>query len=138
MQIRKAVENTMAGIIFDNSRLKVYENLGALCRFAGESQEWCDVLWQELMLDQGLYEEMLYYMQHNTLNDRLTCCGYTLIDLFVWQMDKYNLLHDTGKNTAECRKVDMVLRAFETMAQMKKNPEEYLKRFEEGRGMDQL
>lgn len=128
----------MAGIIFDGSRLKAYENLKAMGRFAGESQEWCDALWQELMLDRELYEEFLYYMKTNSLNDRVRCCGYTLIDLFVWQMDRYNLLHDVGKNTADCRKVDMVLRAFETMAQMKKNPEEYLRRFGEGRGMDQL
>lgn len=128
----------MAGIIFDSGKLKVYENLAALCRFAGEPQDWCDALWQELLLNRELYEELVYYMKNNMLDDRMQCCGYTLIDLYVWQMDKYNLLHDTGKNTAECRKVDMVLRAFETMAQMKKDPEKYLRRFEEGRGMDQL
>ncbi|MBQ7839621.1 MAG: hypothetical protein IJ390_03930 [Lachnospiraceae bacterium] len=128
----------MTGIIFDSGKIKVYENLCALCRYAGESQQWCDLLWQELLLDAQLYEEFLFFLKNGTLNDKMNCCGYTMIDLFIWQMDKYNLLHDTGKNTAECKKVDMVLRAFETMAQMKKDPETFLKRFDEGRGMDQL
>ncbi len=128
----------MTGIIFDSTKVKVYENLSALCNFAGESPEWCDALWQEILADGGLYEELLYFMRSHTLCDRVSCCGYTLTDLFVWQMDKYNLLHDTGKNTAECRKVDMVLRAFDTMARMKKDPETYLRRFGQGRGMDQL
>lgn len=128
----------MAGIIYDSSRIKAYENLKALCKFAGETQEWCDMLWQEVAPDTELYRELLYYMRNNSLADKVSCCGYTLTDLYVWQMDRYNLFHDTGKNTAQCRKADMVLRAFDTMAQMKKNPEAYLKRFEEGRGMDQL
>lgn len=128
----------MAGIIYDSTKIKVYENLSALCSYAGESREWCDGLWQELMLDSRLYEEFLYYMKNGMLNDKMNCCGYTLIDLYVQQMDKYNLLHDTGKNTAECRKVDMVLRAFLTMARMKRDPDTYVKRFEEGRGLDQM
>lgn len=128
----------MAGVIFDSTKLKVYENLKLLCRFAGESQEWCDALWAEVMMDAELYRELIYYMKNNTLNDRMSCCGYTLIDLFIWQMDHYNLLHDTGKNTDKCLKVDMVLRAFEAMAQMKKDPEEYVRRLEEGRGNDRM
>lgn len=128
----------MAGIIYDSSKVRIYENLKALCRFAGEGQEWCDALWLEIMTDEELYGELLYYMKNNTLNDRMSCCGYTLIDLFIWQMERYNLLHDTGKNTEQCRKVDMVLRAFETMAQLKKNPEECMRRLKEGRGNDRL
>lgn len=128
----------MAGIIYDSTKIKVYENLKTLCRFAGETQEWCDALWMELLGDEELYREFLYYMKHNALDDKMSCCGYTMTDLFIWQMEQYNLLHDTGKNTERCQKVDMVLRAFATMAQMKKNPEEYVRRFEEGRGNDRI
>lgn len=128
----------MAGIIYDSTKIKIYENFKALCSFAGETQEWCDELWPEIMTDEELYRELLYYMKHNTLNDKMKCCGYTLIDLFIWQMEHYNLLHDTGKNTEQCRKTDMVLRAFETMAQLKKNPEACVRRLEEGKGNDRL
>ncbi len=128
----------MAGIIYDSSKVKAFENLKALCSFAGETQEWCDALWMEMVQDDALYGEFLYYLKHNTLHDGMSCCGYTLIDLFIWQMEHYNLLHDTGKNTEECRKTDMVLRALDMMAKMKKDPETYKKRLEEGRGNDQF
>lgn len=128
----------MSGIIFDSTKIKVYESLKKLCRYAGESEEWCDSLWMEVMMDEELYGELLYYMKNNTIQDRMKCHGYSLIDLFIWQMEQYNLLHDTGKNTDRCRKVDMVLRAFDSMAQLKKNPEEYVRRLKEGRGNDRL
>ena len=128
----------MASVIFDSTKLKVYESLGVLCRFAGESQDWCDALWGEFLLDGELYEELLYYMKHHTFHDKMNCCGYTLVDLYVWQMEHYNLMHDSGKNTEKCSKVGMVLHAFDFMAQMKKNPEECVRRLKEGRGNDKL
>ncbi len=128
----------MAGIIYDSTKIKVYGNLVALCKYAGETREWCDALWQEILADRELYDEFMYFSRHNTLSDKMNCHGYTMIDLFIWEMDRYNLRHDTGKNTGECRKVDMVLHAFDTMARMKKNPEEYVRRLEEGRGNDKL
>ena len=126
----------MAGVVYDSSRIKVYENLSALCNLAGESQEWCDRLWQELLTDGELYAALLYFMKHHMFSDRMNCRGYRLTDLFIWQMDRYNLLHDTGKNTAECRKMDMILRAFYSMAEMKKDPETFLRRLGDGRGQD--
>ena len=128
----------MAGIIYDANRIKVYENLRALCEFAGESQEWCDRLWEALLTDQQLYEEFIYYLQHRTFLDKMKCCGYSLIDLYFLQMEKYNRLHDTGKNTAECQKTDMILRSFEAMMHLREEPEIWAKRFGEGRGMDRL
>ena len=126
----------MTGVIYDSSRIKVYENLSALCNLAGESQEWCDARWQEIAADKQLYEELLFFMKNHTLKGGAACRGYTLTDLFVRQMDRYNLFHDTGKNTAECQKVDMVLRAFDAMAKLKKDPDVYIRRLEDGRGMD--
>jgi len=128
----------MQGIIYDANKIKVYENLCALCEMAGEPQEWCDSLWEALLTDRQLYEEFVYFLQHKTYLDKMKCCGYSMIDLYFLQMEKYNRLHDTGKNTAECKKVDMVLRSFEAMARLKKDPETWSRRFGEGRGMDWL
>ena len=44
---------------------------------------------------------------------------------------------DTGKNTADCNKEDMALRAFRMMADMQRNPEEYAKKLGDWKGMDQ-
>ena len=128
----------MAGIIYDANRIKVYEALCAMCEFAGESQQWCDRLWEALLTDRQFYEELVYYLQHETFLDKMKCSGYSMIALYFLQMEKYNRLHDTGKNTAECRKMDMVLRTVEAMMHLIEDPETWTKRFGEGRGMDRL
>ena len=128
----------MAGIIYDANLIKVYEKLCEMCEIAGESPEWGDKLWEAMLTERRLYEEFAYFLQHHTFLDRMKCCGYSMIDLYFLQLEKYNRLHDTGKNTAECKKADMVLRSFEAMMHLLEDPQLWSKRFGEGRGMDRL
>ena len=128
----------MAGIVYDARRIKAYEGLLAVGEIAGQPKEWCDMLWGEIIVAPELLEELIYYLEHHCLTENVKCCGYSMIDLYVWQMNRYNLIKDLGKNTAECNKETMVLRSFRTMIELMKNPEEYLKRLREGRGMDRL
>lgn len=128
----------MSGIVYDARKVKVYDGLQRLGRYAGMDEEWCAELWLELLSDTGLFKEFVYYLEHHSLLDEEKFCGYGLTDLFIWQMDLSNLFHDTGKNTAACNKETMVLKAFRTMADMKKNPEYYLKKINEGPGMDRI
>ena len=79
---------------------------------------------------------LVFYLEHHYLTERVKCCGYSLIDLFVWQMNKYNIIGDSGKNTDACNKDRMVLKAFHDMVQMRKEPESFVKKLTEGRGMD--
>ncbi len=126
----------MSGILYDARRIKIYEAMRELCTAAGMDGEWGDGLWGELLMDGGLMEEMVYYLEHHCFLGKKSVEGYTLIDLFVWEMDIYNLIADCGKNTESCNKETMVLRAFRTMAEMEKDPEHYKKRLSEGFGMD--
>lgn len=128
----------MAGIVYDGSRVKVYEILVRLCEAAGENDEWRDTFWIELLGDEEIYCEFIYYLEHHELREKVRCEGYTLIDLFIWQMGLSNLKMDTGKNTGLCNKESMVLRAYRSMIEMKKNPESFIRRMKEGRGMDQM
>jgi len=130
-------EDMSAPIIFDQSRLKVYDGLSRLCEYAGKDTKWCNALWGELLTDRGLYDAFVYYLEHHGLPEFPRCEGYSLTDCYVWQMEQDNLRRDTGKNTAQCNKEDMVLRAFMTMAEMKRTPEEFVRRFRDTRGMDQ-
>lgn len=126
----------MSGIVFDNRRVKAYEGLVELGEYTGKTSEWIDSLWEELVLDSGLMKEFMYYIDNHKLLDEIKCEGYGLTDLYVWQMDRYNLIREVGKNTEMCNKETMVLNAFKTMADMKKDPEKYIKRFTSGQGMD--
>lgn len=127
----------MAGILYDARRIKAYEGMLALGELAGEDKQWCDGLWEEIIFDAELLEEFVYYLENHSLLDKIRCEGYGLTDLYIWQMNRYNIIGDTGKNTAACNKERMVLHAFSDMAAMKKNPAVYVKRMTLGRGMDE-
>lgn len=126
----------MSGILYDARLVKAFEKLKTLGRTAGMTDEWCEKLWEEIVFSQDLLEELIFYLDHHYLTDKVNCEGYSLTDLYVWQMDRYNLIGDWGKNTSACNKDRMVLNAFMDMAQMRKNPAEYIKRLTSGRGMD--
>lgn len=125
-----------SSVIFDQSRLRAYDGLVRLCEYSGEAESWCSELWNEMLLDQELYEAFIYYLEHHSFSEDLKCEGYSLIDCYVWEMEQDNLRRDTGKNTESCNKEDMVLHAFRTMAKMRKSPEEYLKKMNRW-GIDQ-
>ena len=126
----------MAGIVYDARRIKAYEGLLAVGEIAGQPKEWCDMLWGEIIVAPELLEELIYYLEHHCLTENVKCCGYSMIDLYVWQMGQDNLRRDTGKNTENCNKEEMVLQAFWTMAQMRKDPSEYERKLADGPGMD--
>ncbi len=126
-----------APILFDQSRLKAYDGLMRLCGFAGKTEEWQQMLWNAFLLDRGLYDAFVYYLEHHALPDIPKCGEYSLTDCYVWQLEQDNLRRDTGKNTVNCNKEDMVLRAFQMMADMQKCPEDYMKKLSDWKGMDQ-
>ena len=126
----------MTQIIFDSGKIKAYEGLKMLCEYSGKSSEWCDGLWMDMLNDYELYEEFVYYLEHHAPADHMKVEGYSLTDFYVWQMERYNLAGDIGKNTAECNKEEMILQSFKAMAEMKKNPEYYKRKFTDGSGMD--
>lgn len=128
----------MNGIIYDARKIKAYECLMTLGEYAGKDVHWLGVLWECLLTDNGQMKEWMYYLDHHTFCDEDRCRGYGLTDLYVWQMDRYNLVRDVGKNTECCNKEAMVLNAFWAMQQMKKDPDTYLRRLTSGEGMDQL
>lgn len=126
-----------SAIIFDQSRLKVYDGLLRLCEYAGQSEVWCNTLWGELLTDVQLYDAFVYYLEHHELPETPKCEGYSLTDCYVWQTRQDNLRMDTGKNTESCNKEDMVLRSFMMMADMQRHPEDYAKKLGDWKGMDQ-
>lgn len=128
----------MNGIVYDARRVKAYEGLLALGEYAGKEEKWLERLWEGLVLDGAMMKEFMYYLDHHTFCDEDVCRGYGLSDLYVWQMDRYNLIRDIGKNTSVCNKEALVLNAFWNMLQMKKDPDTFVRRLTAGEGMDQL
>lgn len=128
----------MGNIIIQTSKIKAYERLKELCEYCGYDISWIDSLWADIVMDSEVYDELVFYLENHSIKDALSVEGYGLTDLYVFQMNKYNLIREIGKNPVECNKERMVLNSFRMFLDMKKNPEEYVKRIEEGKGNDRL
>jgi len=125
-------------IIVNTTKFKICEYLHEICEYAGLSEQWADELWMDLLTDEDLYDEFIYYLEHHTFLDKFKVSGYALSDIYVWQMDKYNLIREIGKNPTTCNKETMVMNAFKAMFMMKRDPETFVKRIESGRGNDMI
>ncbi len=128
----------MQGILYDASRVKVCQAFYEICAYGELPVEWADELWRDILSQKEMYEELVYYIEHHTFLDKMKVCGYSLSDLYVWQMNRYNLIKDTGKNSRTCNKEKMAMQAFQTMADLLRDPEKYAKRLEYGQGTDKL
>lgn len=126
------------GILYDATKVKACKAFYEICDYAGLSREWADGLWMEILTHKPLYGELVYYLEHHTFLDKLKVGGYSLCDLYVWQMNRYNLIKDTGKNPRTCNKEKMAMQAFKTMADLLSDPEKNLKKLEYGQGTDRL
>ena len=120
-------------ILLQSNKIKAYENLKSLCEQTNETPEFADALWADMLQSEELLAEFNYYVVNRTLEGKCSCCGLTLLDLYFGQMNKYNRLHDLGKNPGWANKERMVLHAFREMADMKKDPKLYEKREENER-----
>ena len=126
-------------VIYDGNRVAAYDGLQKLCTYAGRSMLWCDGLWSFMLEDQELFEEFVYYLNHHAFLDKMKAGGgYSMTDLYVQQLDRFNIKQDSGKNTAACNKEEMVLNAFDAMAKLKKDPEKPARKWQEGFGMDKM
>ncbi len=91
----------MQGIVYDATRVKVCKAFYEICDYAEFARERTDALWMEILSRKQVYRELIYYIAHHTFSDQLKVCGYGLCDLYVWQMNRYNLIKDTGKIRVE-------------------------------------
>lgn len=128
----------MQGILYDATKVKVCQAFYDICNYAELPAQWSDELWMDILSRKPIYKELIYYIEHHTFLDELKVCGYSLCDLYVWQMNRYNLIKDTGKNSRTYNKEKMAMQAFRTMVDLMDDPKEYRKRLEEGQGTDKL
>lgn len=128
----------MNTIIYDARRIKAYERMQELGEYTGKDKEFIEKLWKALILDGDLMREFVYYLDNHTLSDELKCRGYGLTDLYVWLLERHNLMQDYGKNGAACNKEALVLDTFWMMVEMQKDPDTYVKRLNGGLGMDRM
>lgn len=128
----------MQPIIIASEKLKLHKELCRLCEFVGYTDAWRDAFWEDLLQEPEIYKEFLYYMEHQDFLDEYKIEGKGVLDVFVWQMRRFNLRLDRGKNGEECDKLAMLLETFRYMIDMKRNGGGIEWSMEIKNGMDEL
>ena len=105
---------------------KAYEWAKALCYYAGEDEAFLSQFWQSLTQSEQLYQEFVYYLEHQDFLCNYKVAGYGLLDIMVWQMDHFKAQLDRGKDDMKHNADKMLLMAFDTMLKMEKEPEKYV------------
>lgn len=128
----------MSGIIIAGEKLKLFEFLQTTCEYIGYDDEWRDRFWCDLLQNTLVYNEFLYWADHQDFLMAAKVNGNTIIDILVWEMRKYNVRTDRGKNGSDCNKIAMVMDAFREMLDAVNNGEKLTSDMENKNGMDRL
>lgn len=128
----------MGNIIIASEKLKLFEIVESWGEYAGYSNEWIDKFWQDLLLNSEVYEEFLYYVDKDDFLCKYSYNNQYITDIFVWEMRKFNVKTDRGKNYADCDKAEMILNAFRTMLDMKEHADKVTNDMENKNGADKL
>ena len=97
----------------------------ALGAQAGEEEGFLETLTEGLWDDPEAAEEFAYYMENGNFLCKMKVEGYTAVDIRVWQTDHFKAHMDRGKYDMAHTGGKMVLRAFDTLLKMKRQPEKY-------------
>ncbi|MBQ9199299.1 MAG: hypothetical protein IJ141_03905 [Lachnospiraceae bacterium] len=128
-------------IILDGRRIKAMEILYALGEYTGKSKEYIANLWSELLKDEGLMAEFMYYLDNHTFKDDYKYKEYGLTDIYFYNLRVAEINWDLGKDYPSGREWDgnketIVLDTFDMMVKLKNEPEKYLKLLLENPGQD--
>lgn len=115
---------------------KAYEWAKALCFYAGKDETFLEEFWQALTQSEGVWDEYIYYMEHQDFKCAYKVKGYSLIDIMIWQMDHFKAQLDRGMDNMKNNGDKMLLMAFDTMLRMEKNPDYYIDLMQNETGTD--
>lgn len=112
------------------------EYVMALAVQVDKGEEYGERLWQEIRQSGGLLQELAYYHDYGKFLCRYSVAGYTLADVLVWQVDHFKLYMDRPGEMNRYRQERLLLAAFETLAEMEKDPVPYVEKMGGESGQD--
>lgn len=120
----------------DGERERAYEWAKALCHYAGENESFLENFFAMLTASAGVFEEFVFYLDHQNFLGKYKVAGYGLIDIMVWQMDHFKAQLDRDRRDMKENGDRMLLMAFHTMLLMERAPEYYVNLMQTETGTD--
>lgn len=114
----------------------IFKFIKELCRYAGEEETFAENFWKKLQEDDEIREEFSYYIEHRNFACKAKVAGYTVVDVMVWQMDHFKARLDRDNSGTRQNGDRMLLLAFDTLLNMRKEPDKYIRKMSEETGTD--
>lgn len=120
----------------DPVQTKAFQWAMALCRYSGMDDVFLADFWNRLIDDLEVYKEFCHYLEHQDYLCKAKVCGYTVVDVMIWQMDRFKSELDRDRNDMKQNGDKMLLMAFDTFLKMRQNPDRYVCAMQNDTGTD--
>lgn len=120
----------------DKDKEKAYAWAEGLCKYAGADEAFLKDFWERLTNDPAIYEEFVYYLEHQDFLCKVKIEGYGLVDLMIFQIDHFRAVMDQDVADMRFNKDKMLLMAFNSLLQMRKDPEPFVRMMQGQTGTD--
>lgn len=117
-------------------RERAYRWAEDLCRYAGADEAFLQEFWERLTADPEIYEEFVYYLEHQDFLCRVKIEGFGLVDLMVFQIDHFRAVMDQDVADMRFNKDKMLLSAFNSLLLMRKDPTPFVRMMQNETGTD--
>lgn len=107
-----------------------------LCSYAGENDVFARDFYERLIEDEEICREFVYYMEHGSFACKAKVCGYTVVDVMIWQIDHFKAWLDRDTTGTKQNGDRMLLLAFDTLLKMRSEPEKYIQKMQSETGTD--
>ena len=125
----------------ENKKLKealkvLYEWTVRLCECAGHDIEYANKFWEKLKANTDILREYAYYYDNREFLCEFKVGRFTVADILVWQMDHFRAHLDRGDSVNRYDKDRLLLSTFETLIELKENPEYIMEQYAAETGID--
>ena len=98
----------------------LYEIVGQMTSYAGLNEEFADQFYDKLCENRDIHDEFCTYVDTGYLEGRVKVDGTSVMDILVWQVNQLKARFDLDKKGARENPQQMVLLAFDTLMNMRK------------------
>lgn len=106
------------------------------CKISQMEEGFFEQLWDAFLKNDDVYKEYVIYLVKKDFPCEVKICGYTIVDILIWQMDGFKTKLDMDTSKTKGNQTSMVLLAFDAFMKMRENPEKYLSHLAEDSGIE--
>lgn len=118
------------------TREMVYDATKNACLQNGLEDAFFQQLWEAFLENDDIYKEYVLYLVKQDFPCEAVVCGYTIVDILVWQIDRFKARLDMDTTSTKRNRTSMVLLAFDTFMKLRKDPDKYKRHLEEDTGIE--